>query len=139
VPSHPLSVLTVNAGSSSLKLRLVGTADELVADEELPADGGAVPDEQVAAAVRRLGPADAVGHRIVHGGRRFTAPVRLDAEVVAALRELTPLAPLHQPAALAAVDAVSRALPDLPAVACLDTAFHAGLPAEAATYALSRA
>jgi acetate kinase len=139
VPSHPLSVLTVNAGSSSLKLRLVGPADELVADEELPADGGAVPDERVAAAVRRLGPADAVGHRIVHGGRRFTAPVRLDAEVVAALRELTPLAPLHQPAALAAVDAVSRALPDLPAVACLDTAFHAGLPAEAATYALSRA
>jgi acetate kinase len=133
-----LRVLTVNAGSSSVKLRLLGPGDELLGDEELRAERGAVPDAQLAAAVQRLGPADAVGHRIVHGGRRFTTPVRLDAEVAAALRELTPLAPLHQPAALAAVEAVSRALPGLPAVACLDTAFHAGLPAEAAAYALPR-
>jgi acetate kinase len=65
--------------------------------------------------------------------------VRLDAEVAEALRALTPLAPLHQPAALTAAEAVGAALPDVPAVACLDTAFHAGIPAAAATYALPRA
>ena len=131
-------VLTVNAGSSSLKLRVVGPDDELVASEDLPAERGLAAREDLAAALDRLGTADAVGHRIVHGGTRFTGPVRLDVDAVAALRALTPLAPLHQPAALAAVDAVREALPDIPAVACLDTAFHATLPAAAATYALPR-
>ena len=133
-----LSVLTVNAGSSSLKLRLLGPADELLADVELPAERGHAAPEAVTAALGRLGSPDAVGHRIVHGGRRFTAAVRLDPDVVAELRELTALAPLHQPAAMAALDAVRRALPDVPAVACLDTAFHARMPAAAATYALPR-
>jgi acetate kinase len=133
-----LTVLTVNAGSSSLKLRLIGAADELVADEELAADRGRAVPEDVVAALGRLGSADAVGHRIVHGGTRFTGAVRLDPDVVTALRELTPLAPLHQPAAMAALDAIQQALPDVPAVACLDTAFHANLPAAAATYALPR-
>lgn len=82
---------------------------------------------------------DAVAHRIVHGGRRYVAPVRIDDRVVAALRELTDLAPLHQPKALAALDAVARALPGVPAVACFDTAFHATLPDAAATYALPAA
>ena len=131
-----LTVLTVNAGSSSLKLRTVGADDALVAEEELPAAHGHVDAGALAAALGRLGAPDAVGHRIVHGGSRFRGPVRLDREVVSALRDLTPLAPLHQPAALDALDAVSAALPDVPAVACLDTAFHAGLPAAAATYAL---
>jgi acetate kinase len=133
-----LTVLTVNAGSSSLKLRLIGTADELVADEELPADGGQAVPEDVVAALERLGSADAIGHRIVHGGTRFTGPVRLDPDVVEALRDLTPLAPLHQPAALAALGTVQQVLPDVPAVACLDTAFHANLPPTSATYALPR-
>jgi acetate kinase len=132
------TVLTVNAGSSSLKLRLLGPDDELVAAEELPAERGHTAREHLAGALGRLGAADAVGHRIVHGGTRFTGPVRLDADTVEALRALTPLAPLHQPAALAAVEAVRDALPDVPAVACLDTAFHATLPAAAATYALPR-
>ena len=82
--------------------------------------------------------ADAIAHRVVHGGTRFTGPVRLDAEVTEALRDLTPLAPLHQPAALDAMAAVSAVLPDRPAVACLDTAFHSHLPDAAATYALPR-
>src|SRR4051794_26108415 len=86
--------------------------------------------------VRELGEVDAVGHRIVHGGRRYLGPVLIDAGVEAGLRDLVDLAPLHQPKSLAAMDAVSRALPDTPAVACFDTAFHAGLPAAAATYAL---
>jgi acetate kinase len=64
--------------------------------------------------------------------------VRLDRDVLSTLRELTALAPLHQPKSLAAVDAVSRALPDVPEVACFDTGFHATLPAAAATYALPR-
>jgi acetate kinase len=131
-------VLTVNAGSSSLKLGLVGPDDQLVAARELPAERGHAAREHLAAALQRLGAADAVGHRIVHGGTRFRGPARIDAATIDALRALTPLAPLHQPAALEAVDAVQEALPDVPAVACLDTAFHAGLPEAAATYALPR-
>ena len=133
-----LSVLTVNAGSSSLKLRLIDPTDQLVAEEELPLVRGHAVPADVVSALERLGPADAVGHRIVHGGMRFTGPLRLRADIVEALRDLTPLAPLHQPAALAALDAVQQALPDVPAVACLDTAFHANLPPTAATYALPR-
>src|SRR5947209_5135838 len=117
-----MRVLTVNAGSSSLKLRVIGAGDELVVQEELPAERGRARAEHLAAALGRLGSADAVGHRFVHGGERFTASVRLDAETVGALRSLTPLAPLHQPAALAALDAVQEAFPDVPAVACLDPA-----------------
>ncbi len=80
-----------------------------------------------------------MGHRIVHGGRRFREAVRVDDEVLRALHELTDLAPLHQPKSLAALEAVSDALPDVPAVACFDTAFHATLPDAAATYALPAA
>lgn len=79
---------------------------------------------------------DAVGHRIVHGGTRFTAPVRVEGAVRAEIDELTSLAPLHQPKSLAALDAVTRALPDVPAVACFDTAFHATIPPAASTYAV---
>jgi acetate kinase len=77
-----------------------------------------------------------VGHRIVHGGERFREAVRIEGDVERQLRELTLLAPLHQPKSLAALDAVSGVLPDVPAFACFDTAFHATLPAAAATYAL---
>ena len=80
--------------------------------------------------------ADAVGHRVVHGGRQFVGPVQLDAAVRKKLDALVDLAPLHQPKSLAGIDAVSRVLPGIPAVACFDTAFHAGMPAAAATYAL---
>jgi acetate kinase len=128
-------VLVVNAGSSSLKLRLLGPADELEASRDLqPGD----PDA-LAAALAALPVPDAVGHRVVHGGERFRSPARLDDEVVAALAQLIDLAPLHQPAALAGIEAVGRALPGVPAVACFDTAFHGTLPAAAATYALPRA
>jgi acetate kinase len=132
----PLRVLTVNAGSSSLKLRLLSPDDELLAGAELPAPGGIADGQALGAALADIEGADAIGHRLVHGGSRFTGPVRLDADVIEGLQALTPLAPLHQPAALAAVAAVGAALPELPAVACLDTAFHATIPASAATYAL---
>jgi acetate kinase len=134
-----LRVLTVNAGSSSLKLRLLGPEDDLLAERELEVDGGQLERDQVAEAVADMPRPDAVGHRIVHGGERFRDAVRIGAEVERALRELADLAPLHQPKSLAALDAVSAALPDLPAVACFDTAFHATLPAEAWTYALPAA
>jgi acetate kinase len=70
----------------------------------------------------------AVAHRIVHGGERFVAPCRLDSEAVEALQQLSPLAPLHQPHNLAGVRAFWRQWPDVPAVGCFDTAFHATLP-----------
>jgi acetate kinase len=129
-----MRVLVVNAGSSSLKLRLVGSGDELEAHHDL------APDDRdaLAAAVAALRRPDAVGHRVVHGGERFRAAVTIDDTVVGALRELVELAPLHQPAALAGIEAVGQALPDVPAVACFDTAFHTTLPAAAATYALPR-
>jgi acetate kinase len=79
---------------------------------------------------------DAVGHRIVHGGTDFTGPTLIDSSVRRRLEELADLAPLHQAKSLAVLDAVSELLPDVPAVACFDTAFHADLPAAAATYAL---
>jgi acetate kinase len=130
-------VLVVNAGSSSLKLSLIGEGDATLAAREL----SAAPDrdELRAALDDGLADADMVGYRIVHGGQRFRTAVVIDAGVEAALRELTELAPLHQPKSLAALDAVSEALPGLPAVACFDTAFHATLPPEAYTYALPAA
>jgi acetate kinase len=128
-----LAVLVVNAGSSSLKLRLVGADDELLGARDL------APGDEVGAALGELGDPDAVGHRIVHGGEQFSAPVVIDDAVAAALGELTVLAPLHQPKSLAALTAVRCARPGLPQVACFDTAFHAGIPAAAATYALPAA
>jgi acetate kinase len=80
----------------------------------------------------------AVGHRIVHGGLRFAAPVRIDDEVLAELDRLVPLAPLHQPHNLAAVRAVARQAPDLPQVACFDTAFHRTQPVVAQRFGLPR-
>jgi acetate kinase len=81
----------------------------------------------------------AAGHRVVHGGSIYTAPVRIDASVIDELRRLIPLAPLHQPHNLAAMDAIAKLHPDLPQVACFDTAFHHTQPALAAAFALPRA
>jgi acetate kinase len=129
-------VLVVNAGSSSLKLHVLdgALADLASADLELP--DGRVEPGAVAAALAGLPDADAVGHRVVHGGPWYAGPVRIDAEVEARIGALRTLAPLHQDRALAGIAAVRAARPSLPAVACFDTAFHSGLPAEAAAYAL---
>jgi len=130
-----MRVLVVNAGSSSLKLRLLDEEDALAGRRDLDATRGEVEQEELADALRELGPADAVGYRVVHGGRR-TAAARVDEALVGELVALTDLAPLHQPPALAAMAVTARVLPDAPAVACFDTAFHTTLPAAAATYAL---
>jgi acetate kinase len=115
----PLNVLVVNAGSTSLKRHLV--------------------EDGVARAVDAYAAADAVGHRVVHGGARFIQPTTIDEDVLAAIEELRALAPLHNEPALRAIRAAQDALPDLPHVAVFDTAFHATIPEAAATYAIPRA
>lgn len=82
--------------------------------------------------------AEAVGHRVVHGGARFLEATVIDDQVVAAIEELRPLAPLHNEPALHAIRDARAALPDVPHVAVFDTAFHASIPDEAATYAIPR-
>jgi acetate kinase len=153
------TVLTLNAGSSSLKfsvfgeaggtrLRLLlrGTVAELGGDARLRVEDGAgtvLREKSMAGAAqsdRHAAALDlvldvvgtetggariaAVGHRVVHGGDRYTRPVVVNAEVLDNLRELAPLAPLHQPPALAAIEALARRSGALPQIACFDTAFH---------------
>ncbi|WP_218566248.1 acetate/propionate family kinase [Vallicoccus soli] len=133
----PARVLVVNAGSSSLKLAVLDRGGAVLAArtvERWSRDDLA----PLRALLDEAGGADAVGHRVVHGGGRYEAPVLVDDAALAALDETVALAPLHNPPALAAVRAVREALPGVPAVACFDTAFHATLPAAAATYALPR-
>jgi len=81
----------------------------------------------------------AAGHRVVHGGSLFTAPIRIDSSVIDKLQRLVPLAPLHQPHNLAAIAAVAKLHPELLQVACFDTAFHHTQPEIAAAFALPRA
>jgi len=133
-------VAVINAGSSSLKVRLLG-ADDAVADalDLDPWDGSADHPELADFLTTACAGAAVVGHRVVHGGTRFSEAVLVDDSVVQAISDLTDLAPLHQPRALAGIAAARRALPGTPAVACFDTAFHAGMPAAAARYALPAA
>ena len=131
-----MRVLVVNAGSSSLKLRVLDGTLSVLAGEDLELPEGRIDGNAVAVALSRLPDADAVGHRVVHGGSWFSGPVLIDADVQARIGVLRTLAPLHQDRALAGIAAVQAVHRALPAVACFDTAFHAGLPAAAATYAL---
>jgi acetate kinase len=133
------TVLVVNAGSSSLKLRVLSSADEVSASADLSPWDGSPDDPGLRRFLGEQAGIDAVGHRVVHGGHRFTAATPIDDEVVAGIGALTDLAPLHQPRALAGIAATRSALPAVPQVACFDTAFHAGLPTAAAVYALPAA
>ena len=134
-----MNVLVVNAGSSSLKLSLLGPASQVVAATEVEHWDSDQPPPALTAFINGLPGVDAVGHRVVHGGPTLTGPAVLDAAVRRAIEAATELAPLHQPRALGGIDAVSALLPGVPAVACFDTAFHATMPAAAATYALPAA
>lgn len=134
--SGPSPILIVNAGSSSLKLRVLDGDDAILATVDLDAPGGDADKRAIAAAVEGFGRIGAVGHRIVHGGTVYGGPVRLDETVAARIRALTDLAPLHQPKSLAALTAINTVLPDVPAVACFDTSFHATMPPAATTYAI---
>ncbi|POM23559.1 Acetate kinase [Actinomadura rubteroloni] len=132
-------VLVVNAGSSSVKLSLLDHDDTVLTSASRPARGGELDPDALADVLASCPPPDAIGHRVVHGGTEFTAPVVLDDHVLGRLRALTDLAPLHQPQSLAGIEAVGGLLPGTPAVACFDTAFHTTLPEAAATYALPAA
>ena len=131
-----MRVLVLNAGSSSLKVSLVGDDDHVLVDREFVATEGRLDEKQMAAAIREMDGIEAIGHRIVHGGPRYPASVRIDGDVIRYLVTITDLAPLHIPAALAAIAAAREVLPRVPAVACLDTAFHSRMPPQASTYAI---
>ena len=131
-----MRVLVLNAGSSSLKLSLVDEDDRALAHHEFEAKEGRVDQGQLAQAIQGMDAVEAVGHRVVHGGARYRESVRLDAEVTAYLGSITDLAPLHLPAALAGIEAAQELLPEVPGVACLDTAFHSRMPDAASTYAV---
>ena len=160
------SVLVINSGSSSLKYALIDpTLDDPLAEGLVERIGepmgrithkvGAqrdVSDEEIpdhAAAFARVhalladsgvmdsaGPLAAVGHRVVHGGARFSEPVIVDDDVIAAIESVVPLAPLHNPANLLGIRAAMQAYPEAPHVAVFDTAFHTTMPPAAYTYAI---
>lgn len=132
-------VLVINAGSSSVKYQLVDsdTGERLAGGivEEVVDHAAALGD--VVAEVERLGRTiDAIGHRVVHGGDVFSEPTRIDDHVVEVIRELIPLAPLHNPANLAGIEAARATWPTLTQVAVFDTAFHRTLPPAAYRYAV---
>jgi acetate kinase len=159
------TILSLNGGSSSLKFavyRLSGTAEERMfsgaveaigqpsgkawlrgRDKALQEETGKFPDHTAAmkkmfAGLREQGVEKlaAAGHRIVHGGPKFTAPQLIDVRLKQALKELIPFAPLHLPSQIAMIEAVEAHFPDLPQVACFDTAFHSRMPEEAQRFAL---
>ncbi|MEV4174053.1 acetate/propionate family kinase [Nonomuraea sp. NPDC049709] len=132
------AILTVNAGSSSLRLDLVQGGSVLdSAHAERAVDPGSAREELSAFLGGHFDrDVRAVAHRIVHGGDLLRAPAVADDETAAALSRLTSLAPLHLPPALALLEAAREQLPAVPHVLCPDTAFHADLPDAAAVYAL---
>jgi acetate kinase len=159
------TILCLNGGSSSLKFavyRLSGALEEKIfsgaveaigqstgkawlrsGDEVLQEESGKFPNHTAAikkmfAALREQGVEKlaAAGHRIVHGGPKFTTPQLIDARLKEALKELIPFAPLHLPSQVAIIEAVEAHFPDLPQVACFDTAFHSGMPEVAQRFAL---
>jgi acetate kinase len=132
-----MRILVANAGSSSLKLRVLEGDYSVSASADLPPPG-VVSREQIRGALASFGRVDVSGHRIVHGGTEFTRAVGVDDEVVAKLEALTDLAPLHQPKSLSVLEAVRESLPAVPAFACFDTAFHSSMPEGASTYAIPR-
>lgn len=155
-------LLTLNAGSSTLKFALfdaarlqriaggsvegIGTGEARLHfgehEERVQLDDHSQALSQVLGWMRSRGDDRrllAAGHRVVHGGLRYVSPVRIDDAVSAELAQLIPLAPLHQPHNLAAIAALTQLQPDLPQVACFDTAFHRTQSEVAQRYALPRA
>jgi acetate kinase len=165
------AILTLNAGSSSLKFALFGTDDTgrlglslrgeieeiathphftareangaVLADQhwlEAANDFQALFEKVIDWTEAHVGQDRliAVGHRVVHGGPDHTRPERVTPDLLAALDRLTPLAPLHEPQNVAPIRAIAAARPDLPQVACFDTAFHHTIPVVASRFALPR-
>lgn len=136
-----MRVLVLNSGSSSVKYQLVDSerGDRLAGGivEEVVDHAAAL--REVVAAVEELGvPIEAIGHRVVHGGDVVSAPTLVDDALVEVIRRLVPLAPLHNPANLAGIEAARATWPSVPQVAVFDTAFHRTLPPAAYRYAVPR-
>ena len=133
-----MRILALNAGSSSLKSSLVEQPGDvtLSRDELQRAPGPDAWTDALRTVLTDAGTVDAVGHRVVHGGTRFVAPLLIDNAVVAHLDELRDLAPLHNGPALEVIAAARATLPGVPQVACFDTAFHATLPPAGFVYPL---
>lgn len=132
------AIVVVNSGSSSVKLRVLDGDDGLIERLDLPSMGNAGALDGVRALLARHPEAAAIGHRFVHGGAEFQRSTIVTSGVVARLGGLGDLAPLHNPAALAGLEATLAAAPGIPNVVCFDTAFHASMPRAATTYALPR-
>ncbi|HBN09176.1 MAG TPA: acetate kinase [Cyanobacteria bacterium UBA8530] len=159
-----MNVLALNCGSSSLKYQLfdwtkskklasglvdrIGQAGATIKhqNDEAPSTKKEVSCQNHSDAIEHVLKAlfegkkdlaiDAVGHRVVHGGSRFARSVIIDADVIATIEELIPLAPLHNPPNLAGIVAAKKLLPGIPQIAVFDTAFHQTMPPEAYTYAV---
>ena len=134
-----MNVLALNAGSNTLRYKLVAMPrEEVLKEDSFDNVKGPATAEAAARAVADCLPlgVHAVGYRVVHGGPRFTGPVRITPEVLEELRSLAGLAPLHVPTDLEVIAASSRAAPGVPGVAVFDTAFHRTLPEVAWRYAL---
>jgi acetate kinase len=129
-----MRVLVINTGSSSIKLRLLEADDSVVLSLDLDAEGLSGQGELEEA----LGESkfEAVGHRVVHGGQLFSRATIITADVEERMASLEELAPLHQTASLRGISRARQAFPDLPQVACFDTAFHSSMPAASSTYAV---
>jgi acetate kinase len=140
IDRRPVStVLVLNAGSSSLKWMVLDSTAEAVHEHGTASFKGIEHGQHaaaIAAALTDLPAVDAIGHRVVHGGARYREAILVDDQVRASIGELAELAPLHNPPALAGIEAASRRFPGIPHVACFDTAFHATLPESAALYPL---
>lgn len=143
-----MRVLVINSGSSSLKYQVRDTGTNEVAATGLidrigegaggPADHAEAMEQVAAALAGELAdkPLDAVGHRVVHGGERFSEPVLINNEITRSIERLNPLAPLHNPANVLGIRAITAKWPDMPQVAVFDTAFHRTLPEHAWRYAV---
>lgn len=158
-PTSATDILVLNAGSSSIKFaifdadltqRIAGLAEgigtpqsrlriaDTSSDNQFPTHAEALAAILAALPAHGLDPTRlaAVGHRVVHGGRKLTKPVRITPEIRGEIADCTPLAPLHNPHSLAAIDTMAATAPDLPQFASFDTSFHATNPEVATRYAI---
>jgi len=140
-----MNILALNAGSSTLKFKLFDMPPARTDDQVETVLAEGVEEHSggdiVSAAQQAITKCDrwgisAVGHRVVHGGTRFSAPIRMTTALVRSLREIADLDPLHNATETAMIDAALKLLPDAPSVAVFDTAFHQTLPETAWRYAL---
>ena len=137
---HPFRVLTINAGSSSVKFAVFDTSANTQlfksALERVTSVEDAVRSIPAALKAQGIAALDAVGHRVAHGGAKFRDACVIDPDVIKGIEACVPLAPLHNPPALAGIKVAGEAWPGVPQVAVFDTAFHQTIPERATTYAV---